>query len=177
MAPYLWLREGFIPWPSFTPSSLHTLQVPLGSPAAHLGSQGFTKTLIMSAVAGHQAALPVQTEPMPARRPGPARRGAPGACGCARAESETHSQRQKRRLRAARLLEIDRQDAVTSGSWLPSASPALALLARPSVPPPGFLSPKQCLRGFKEGGEAGAAASSPKPPGMGWEKRRRGRKE
>lgn len=90
---------------------------------AHLGSQGFRKPLTMSAVVGRRAATPARTEPM-LPKAGPARRGARGACGSAgTAESERHSQWQKRRLRAARPLETDRQGAVTSGSWLRSLVP------------------------------------------------------
>lgn len=61
---HAWLQEGAIPWPS-TPSPLHALRVPLESQAAHLGSQGFRKSLIMSAVAVRQDALPARTEPTP----------------------------------------------------------------------------------------------------------------
>lgn len=145
-------------------------------PSRSPGSQGFRKSLIMSAVAGPQAASPSRTEQVPAKWPRPARKGERGACGCAGAvENERHSQWQKRRLRAARPLEIDRQGEVTSGSWLricfflPPITTTLFLVS----PPPN--SEKE--GGFKEGGEAGAAASSPEPPGMGWEKEKKGKEK
>lgn len=138
-------------------------------PSRSPGSQGFRKSPIMSAVAGRQAASPSRTESVPVKWLRPARKGERGACGRARAaENERPSQWQKRRLRAARPLEIDRQGEVTSGSWL-----RIRFFLPPITTTPFLVSPppnSEKEGGFKEGGEAGAAASSPEPPGMEWGK-------
>lgn len=88
LAPFLRLWEGLIPWPSFT-LPLSTPSKFLRGPAAHLGSQGFRKSSIMSAVLGRQAESTVPTEPVPAKQRRRERRGVLGASGCAEAkESE-----------------------------------------------------------------------------------------
>ena len=143
MAPFLRLRQRLVPWLSFLSSPLPTLKVALGIWVAHLRSQGFGKPLIMSATAGRQAALPARGQSRRLKEVAePAQRGVRGACSYAgAAESERHSE-QKRWLQAARPPEIDRQGAVTSGSWLQGANQALALVARPATTPRSIYPPQ-----------------------------------